>query len=155
IAYDGGRVFALNYDGLLQAVDARTGAGEWATDLPGQYSFTSPPTARGGIVYTAGAGSGGTMYGVDEDTGRLLWSRGASGGAHSSPAIAGTAVYVSFACSQIYAFDRTSGDNRWAVSGRCTGGDGATAVYHRGRVYARERTTALVVDAASGAVLDA
>ena len=51
IAYENGRVFALNYDGLLRAFDATSGNVIWSKQLVGQYSFTSPPTALGAIVY--------------------------------------------------------------------------------------------------------
>src|SRR6266545_4761854 len=59
-AYDAGRVFVVDFDGLMQAFDAATGTRLWSTDLPGQYAFSSPPTAQGGIVYTGGAGTRGT-----------------------------------------------------------------------------------------------
>jgi outer membrane protein assembly factor BamB len=61
-AYDGGLVFAVNFDGVLRAFAADTGALQWATQLPGQSAFTSPPTASGGVVYVSGSGSGGTLY---------------------------------------------------------------------------------------------
>lgn len=59
-AYDGGRVFVVNSNGL-QAFDAGTGVGQWAALLPGQYLFSSAPTAVGGVVYVGGAGSGATV----------------------------------------------------------------------------------------------
>src|SRR3954447_6297514 len=60
LAYDGGRLFGLDYDGVLQAFTADRGAALWGRQLPGQYSFSSAPVATGGVVYTGGAGSGGT-----------------------------------------------------------------------------------------------
>jgi outer membrane protein assembly factor BamB len=44
LAYDGQRVFALNYDGVLTAYTASNGHEDWSAALPGQYSFTAPPT---------------------------------------------------------------------------------------------------------------
>ena len=60
VGYDAGKVFLVNYNGLLRAFDATSGAQLWITQLAGQWSFTSPPTAAHGVVYTGGAGSGGT-----------------------------------------------------------------------------------------------
>jgi outer membrane protein assembly factor BamB len=64
-AYDHGKIFVINFDGLLRSFDAVTGTPGWSKQLPGQYAFTSPPTAINGIVYVGGAGSGGTLYAVD------------------------------------------------------------------------------------------
>src|SRR3954454_17936221 len=65
-SYDAGRLFALDYDGVLQAFAPDTGAALWGQKLGGQYSFSSAPTATGGVVYAGGAGSGGTVYAVRE-----------------------------------------------------------------------------------------
>src|SRR4029077_4007637 len=43
-AYDSGKVFVVNYDGLMQSFDAATGTPGWSVRLPFQYSFTSAPT---------------------------------------------------------------------------------------------------------------
>jgi hypothetical protein len=51
LAYDQGRVFALNFNGMLYAFDAATGVQDWSIQLPNQWSFTSPPTAYNGVVY--------------------------------------------------------------------------------------------------------
>lgn len=73
-AYDSGTVFVLSgvigHAGLMQAYDAATGQLKWCS-LTGQYSFTSPPTAAHGFVYTGGAGSGGTLYAVNQSNDRL------------------------------------------------------------------------------------
>ena len=71
-SYDAGKLFVVNFDGLLQAFDAPTGNFLWSVQLPGQYAFSSPPTATQGIVYTGGAGSGGTVYAVNESNGAVL-----------------------------------------------------------------------------------
>ena len=68
-AYDSGKVFVVNFDGLMKAFDAANGTLLWSVSLPGQYAFTSPPTATNGVVFTGGAGSGGTVYAVNETNG--------------------------------------------------------------------------------------
>jgi outer membrane protein assembly factor BamB len=152
-AYDAGRVFVVNFDGLLQAFDAGTGALAWSTQLPGQYAFSSPPTAQGGVVYTGGAGSGGTVYAVRESDGAVLWTQPVSNGDNSSPALSATDAYVSYACGLVYAFDRVTGERRWFNDGPCSGGGGKTPVYHAGRVYSRDFFANEILDADTGALV--
>jgi outer membrane protein assembly factor BamB len=102
-AYDAGRVFAVNHDGVLRAFDAASGALLWSTQLPEQSAFWSPPTASGGVVYTTGAGFGSTLYAVDEQDGTVNWSALFFDGVNnSSPAVTPTGVFVSLA--QLAAF---------------------------------------------------
>src|SRR5215813_13295228 len=63
LCYENGHVFALNGSGgVLRSFDAANGNVIWSRQLPGQYSFTSAPTVFQGVIYTGGAGSGGTVY---------------------------------------------------------------------------------------------
>jgi outer membrane protein assembly factor BamB len=149
-AYDAGRVFVVNFDGLLQAFDAVTGALLWAKQLPGQYAFTAPPTASAGVVYVGGAGSGGTLYSVDESSGNVLATRPVENGDDSSPALSGSAVFVSYACNQAYGFSTPGLSPLWHYSTFCEGGGGKTTVYASGRVYTRDFFDNLVLDAATG-----
>ena len=153
-SYDAGKLFVVNFDGLLQAFDAPTGNFLWSVQLPGQYAFSSPPTATQGIVYTGGAGSGGTVYAVNESNGAVLWTASVENGDHSSPAVTRQAVYVSYSCPQAYAFRRLSGTLIWHYSGSCEGGGGKTPVVYRGRVYVRDeyfgQTNADILDARTG-----
>ncbi len=74
LTYDGQRIFALNYNGVLTAFMASTGHELWSVQMPGQYAFTAPPTAYDGVVYVSGAGSGGTVYAVSEADGVVRWT---------------------------------------------------------------------------------
>jgi len=156
-AYDSGKVFVVNFDGLMKAFDAATGTLLWSVSLPGQYAFTSPPTAANGIVYEGGAGSGGTVYAVNETNGAVLWTMPVENGDHSSPAVVAGSVFVSYACPQSYAFNATTGQQLWHYSSCCEGGGGATPVVHAGQVYVRDdfcdQTSGLVLDANTGTVI--
>jgi outer membrane protein assembly factor BamB len=152
-AYDAGRVFVVNFDGLMRAFDAASGTPEWSTQLPGQFAFSSPPTASGGVVYTGGAGTGGTLYAVRETDGTVLWTQGVTNGDNSSPALSDTSVFVSYACGLVYAFDRITGHLQWFSNGPCEGGGGKTPVYHDDRVYARDFTGNKILDAGTGKLL--
>lgn len=137
LAYDHGMVFVINYDGFLQTFDAATGVAGWSTQLPGQYAFSSPPTAVNGIVYAGGAGVGGTLYAVDESDGSLLWTSRVMNGDHSSPAVSSDGVFVSYPC-QVYKFDPITGSPLWHYSGPCEGGGGKTPAYANGTLYVRD-----------------
>lgn len=162
-AYDNGMVFADNYDtpgfnsGSMSAFNAATGTLLWTTSLPGQYLFTSPPTAANGIVYTGGAGVGGTVYALEEANGQLLWTAGVQNGDTSAPAIVGSGVYVSYVCPQSYRFNAKSGAQVWYYSGPCEGGGGDTAVVYNGLVYVRDAlfysTNGLTLNATTGALV--
>jgi outer membrane protein assembly factor BamB len=153
-AYEAGRVFAVNFDGLLRAFDAASGALLWSKQLPGQYSFDSPPTASGGLVYVVGAGTGVTLYAVDEQDGAVIWSNLMFSGSDSSPAVTSTGVFVSFACNAVYDFSPQDGSLIWQHSEGCTGGGGSTPVFFGGRLYEGDSLTEkLMFDAPTGAVL--
>jgi outer membrane protein assembly factor BamB len=154
-AYDSGKVFVVNNDGLMKAFDAAAGTPLWSVNLPGQSSFTSPPTASNGIVFTGGAGSGGTAYAVDETNGAVLWTMPVENGDHSSPAVIEGNVYVSYACPQAYGFNTATGQQLWHYESCCEGGGGKTPVVHDGQVYVRDSfctpgSLGLVLDAGTG-----
>lgn len=153
LTYDGGRVFTVNGSGTMQAWDAGTGALDWSTALPGQYSFSSPPTASGGLVYTGGAGSGGTLYAVSESSGSVVWTAPVENGDNSSPAVSSSGVYVSYACGQTYDFDPSTGAQTWHVNTACEGGGGKTPVLANGDLYVRDSQFPGVFDAATGNLL--
>jgi outer membrane protein assembly factor BamB len=154
ITYDDGQVFALNDTGLLTAYNANTGHTNWAKQLPGQYMFTSAPTATGGVVYAGGAGTGGTLYAVDEADGSVNWTQRVMNGDSSSPAVDGSGVYVSYACEQAYSFT-VAGALRWHHQTACEGGGGHTDVLHGGLDYIRDSSYAPVaLSETDGSIVD-
>jgi outer membrane protein assembly factor BamB len=152
-AYEGGRIFVIGTAGVMTAYDAATGTQLWSTPLPFQYLFSSPPTAAGGVVYAGGAGSGGTVYAVDQLTGTVLATQTVMNGDHSSPAIAASGVFVSYACNQAYGFARNTLQLSWHHTTFCEGGGGKTVVYENSRVYTRDFFGNLILDAATGNLL--
>ncbi len=85
----GGRVYALGATGILNALDAATGARLWSRDvgadtsrpLPG-WGFASSPLVIDDVVIVAAAG---TLAGYDEATGAPRWQGPSYGGSYSSP----------------------------------------------------------------------
>jgi outer membrane protein assembly factor BamB len=152
--YDGGKIFVVSTVGLLSAFDSATGTPGWSVQLPGQYAFSSPPTASNGTVYVGGAGSGGTLYAVNEINGALFWTASVANGDNSSPTVGPTAVYVSYACLNTYSFDLTTGVRNWLNPTGCEGGGGETAVYANGQLFARDDVSGNdIFNASTGAIL--
>lgn len=149
IAYGGGRVYAINIEGVLSALDPASGHRVWQRDLPDQSNFDAPPTYRDGMVYVGGAGFGGTLYAVTRG-GKLAWTEPVQNGEKSSPAVGTRKVFVSYACAQTYAFNRVNGARAWHWDTGCEGGGGRTPVLHRGRLYVRDAQSGYVLTALNG-----
>lgn len=138
-AYDNGTVFAISENigdaALMQAFDASTGAEKWSAVLSGQYDFSSAPTALDGVVYTVGAGEGGTLYALNENNGATAWTEGVNNGDSSTPAVTADGVYVAFPC-WTYDFNPATGGSVWNNDTGCDGGGGGTPVVANGTLYA-------------------
>lgn len=136
--YENGRVFAVNGDGVLRAFDGVNGNLIWGGQLPGQYSFSAPPTVFQGVIYVSGAGSGGTVYAANAESGAVLWTSSVMNGGNSSPAVDSEGVYVSYSCPNVYKLDPATGAKIWHYSPGCSGGGGKTPALYNGRLYVRD-----------------
>lgn len=134
-AYEGGRLFVVNADGVVRSFDAATGAPGWTVQLSGWMS--APPTASGGLVYVGG---GGRVSARDAADGRERWSTFVSNGDTSSPAVGVDGVYVSYPC-QVYKLDLLAGSYVWNASSGCSGGGGKTAALAHGALWVRDFST--------------
>jgi len=150
-AYENGRVFVLNFDGLLRSFDAQTGALSWTRQLGG-YWFDSAPSAAQGIVYALG---NDVLWAVDTATGAVLWSAPAYGN-QSSPALSDDGAFTSGACAGTIKTDRLTGTRLWSFFTGCTGGGGRTPVYDHQRLYVRDEPTlprGYLLDAGTGQLI--
>ena len=150
--YENGRVFAVNFDGLLRAFDGATGSLIWQVQLPNQYSFTAPPTVYQGVIYVSGAGSGGTVYAVNADSGAVLWTKSVMNGDKSSPAVTSEGVYVSYSCPNVYKLDPATGAQIWHYAPGCSGGGGKTPALYNGRLYVRDSSDT-IFDGNTGSII--
>lgn len=125
-AYDDGKLFVINFDGLLRCFNAESGALLWSVSL-GTSFFESPPVSANGVVYLTGSG---TVYAVAEANGSILWTRNVETGIQGGPALSADGVFV---C--LTKLDPINGAIQWQASG---GGWATTSAYAGGLLYVRD-----------------
>jgi outer membrane protein assembly factor BamB len=152
LCYEDGRVFAVNSDGLLRALDGASGSVIWQVQLPGQFVFSAPPTVLDGVIYLSGAGSGGTVYAVNAGSGAVLWTRQVANGDMSSPAVTSDGVYVSYSCPNVYKLNPATGAEIWHYAPGCSGGGGKTPALYNGRLYVRDSSD-VIFDSQTGTIV--
>jgi outer membrane protein assembly factor BamB len=151
LAYDAGRVFAVDRSGVMQALAADTGALLWNAELPGSADPASPPVAYGEYVYASGSS---TVFGVRQADGIVVFSQSAAASDSSIPAVDADKVYTTAGCAETSALERKVGAEIWRYTGDCTGGGGATAVVSGGRVYTRDGRDGVVLESTLGMLTD-
>lgn len=117
---DGGRVFTVGATGILDCLDATTGALIWSHDVLLEYGIPnitwgisdSPLVFEDRVVITGGDSPGPTLLAFNRDTGVLLWKSGSQKASYSSPVlatIAGRRVIVTLNSSALSIADAGSG----------------------------------------------
>jgi outer membrane protein assembly factor BamB len=112
LAYDAGRVFSLDGEGVASAFSATDGATLWVRPIREPFDSTSP-VAADGRLYAYLAWSGGALYSLNAADGTIAWTNSAlyDGG---TPALDGRHAYVhdGYDCSTA-AVERSSGQTAW------------------------------------------
>jgi outer membrane protein assembly factor BamB len=117
---DGDRIYALGATGVLNALDAGTGAVAWSrnaaadtkTETPG-WGFSGSPLVVGDVVIVA---TSGRLAGYETATGTPRWYGPARGGSYSSPhlmTIAGVAQVVMLSGAGATSVDPATGRVLW------------------------------------------
>jgi len=152
VAYDACRVFALDVNGNVTALNATTGAQLWTTSLMRNraYFFAAPPVGSGGLLYVNAEGIGGTTFALDEQNGSVLWSSGTFDGSEGAVAVVFPYVFDAEACDVLYTFDALSGNQVWLHSGGCTGGGGAAPAFHQDKIWVRDWSAGNAIITTSG-----
>ena len=115
----GGRVFAVDADGMTTAVDAATGSEVWQF-YPEDVEEVDR-LAGGAAAYDEGklfvVTGNGMVYGLDAAGGGEVWRRQIKAPIRSAPTVAGGRVLVPTADGQLFALDAATGEPIWQHAG--------------------------------------
>lgn len=128
-AIDGDKIYAVDYQGLLVAMNAETGKKLWSRKINQQKlgvwawikSFFEDGDANYQIVGGIGAEQGllmvatyaGEVLALNENTGEELWRHQVPGEILSAPHTNGAVVAAQTVNGKLYAFDAKTGDQLW------------------------------------------
>jgi len=128
--YAGGKLYAVNNNGMAFALDADTGKVLWQR-VVGRLNASSPTYYRHRL-YIVNLVPGHVVK-LDARTGKLIWKRSLPGRAESSPLVIGRTLYFGCENGQLFALSTRNGNVRWATT---LGGPVKSApAYHRGVLY--------------------
>jgi outer membrane protein assembly factor BamB len=95
-----GRVYAAAEDGVLYALDARSGALAWNAELGGRLATLA--TVVGDVVYASS--TEGTIHALDARTGAVIWSVEVDVGEPTMPVVVGGRLFVGTNLGRVVAF---------------------------------------------------
>ena len=119
-----GRVYAIDAETQLSAVDAQTGKTLWSVDLTPD-SDRSGGGSGGGAAYFEGRLYVATGYAqvicLDAENGKEVWRTTLTGPFRAGPAVADGRVFAVSSDNQIHALDMATGRKLWTHSGLAEG----------------------------------
>ena len=134
VVADNGRVFVMDGEARVTAVDSSSGSVAWEVSVkPDEQEFRRSMFSLGLGGSSTGGGFGGgvavgggkvfissgyrTVSAVDQATGAVLWTTPVDVPIHGAPTVAGSRVYVVDVENQIFAFDVNTGQQTWSYRG--------------------------------------
>lgn len=132
VVAENGRVFVLDGESSVTALDAGTGVQAWRTDIkPAEDSRRTGFMGMGGRSDGGGFGGGvavgggrvfvssgyRTITAIDQASGAVIWTTPVDVPIHGAPTVSGSRVFVVDVENQIMAFDTASGRQDWSYRG--------------------------------------
>ena len=135
VVADNGRVFVMDGEARVTAVDSGTGAEAWRADVkrveqeraPSFWDMRLFGTPGGGGAFGGGLAVGGgkvfvssgyrSVTALDQNTGAVLWMTPVDVPIHGAPTVSGGRVYVIDVENQLQAFDVNTGQQVWSYRG--------------------------------------
>ncbi len=115
----GGKIFTMDTDGNVRAINPENGSTIWQTQVRGDVS--ERVIFGGGVSYDSGrvyaTNGGGFAAALNADTGASIWQVRPGGPLRGAPTIANDNVYVVSQDNQLYALNPADGALRWTGAG--------------------------------------
>jgi outer membrane protein assembly factor BamB len=112
----GDHIFQLGDDGVIRALNKRTGHSFWRRSL-GRLSASSPAvdgqTVFASVLSRSGGGAGGRVFALDYATGRSRWSRDLPSASESSPLVDDGKLFFGSQNGTVYALNASNGSVIW------------------------------------------
>jgi outer membrane protein assembly factor BamB len=112
----GDHIFQLGDDGVLRALNKRTGHSFWQRSL-GRLSASSPAvdgqTVFASVLSRSGSGEGGRVYALNYATGQTRWSRDLPSASESSPMVDHGKLFFGSQNGTVYALNASDGSVIW------------------------------------------
>jgi outer membrane protein assembly factor BamB len=105
-----GTVFVTSSDGIVDAVDLRTGALRWKVDAGAAFGSASPLVVDGQVIV---GDRGGTVHALDAATGKNAWTVSTDGPIAGAAAAIGDTVFIATEAGTAYAMAASTGAVRW------------------------------------------
>ena len=118
--YADGRVYTIDAEAVVRAIDPQSGATLWRTPVRGK-DFTPGTLFGGGVSYDSGrvyvTNGAGDAAALDAKTGAVVWIVRPAGPLRGAPTVANDNVYVISQDNQLFAINPADGKVRWNGSG--------------------------------------
>jgi outer membrane protein assembly factor BamB len=118
--YADGRVYVMDAQGIVRALDPQNGATVWRTAVRGK-DVTPGTLFGGGVSYDNGrifaTNGAGDAAALDAKTGALIWIVRPAGPLRGAPTVSNDNVYVISQDNQLFALNPADGKVRWNGSG--------------------------------------
>jgi outer membrane protein assembly factor BamB len=115
-----GRLYTIDAQAVVRAIDPQSGATLWRTPVRGQ-DVTPGTLFGGGVSYDNGrlyaTNGAGDAAALDAKTGAIVWIVRPAGPLRGSPTVANDNVYVVSQDNQLFAINPADGKVRWNGSG--------------------------------------
>ena len=105
-----GLIYAGSYDGNIYALDATNGTKRWSYQTGGRIYV--PPIVDHNVVYFGSGDNAITLFALNAQTGKLLWSQSTSVNADSSLSVANGILYAG-SNSALFALNAQTGTLLW------------------------------------------
>jgi outer membrane protein assembly factor BamB len=131
----GDHIFQLGDDGVIRALNKRTGHSFWRRSL-GHLSASSPAVAGKTVfasVLSRGNGGAGRVYALNYATGATRWSRDLPSASESSPLLDRGRIFFGSQNGTVYALNASNGSVIWTY--HAGGAVKASPTLSEGRLY--------------------